>query len=433
MSQPIDSAGSIGPGVFSSGSTTVVTPAGQTVPQNSVFIQGEIVEGKITGLQDGQVTGVFKGVSLQAETEIPLKVGQSILVEVVESRPGKVHLRILEPQEASGAGIPKDSQAAMLKAMDLQVTQQTRSALSAVMAAGLPLSREAVDFVANAGSLFQADGPKAAALLFALGLPADSTSMALATGAMADPVALSFLLGNAMGKLLRQVKESKDPEVINTIVIAISAMSGRGGAWNADAGKFRNQLLSHLIKMSEKFSDHSGTSAGKSTIPRMTAEESSISSSVRQVLYSMDALSLASRNSLTDYFFGFPFFEEGRVRHFLMTIKGSGGSEKRIDPKNTSVLLDLDLSAIGRIRAGLYISGGVISVKFLTQDDETASAMVNDFPALAEALREHTKYAPGSMTASVASEAAPKEIAGARTPGDPLAGCDEKPRVDVEA
>lgn len=441
MSRPIDSiplspaAGNLSSSPGSATYSGIGQATGQGTSPDRIFTVGEIVEGKVTGFQNGLVTGVFKGVTLLAETLVPMRIGQSILVEVLESRPGRVHLKVLDPSVASGFGSsPRDSQAVMLKAMGLSVTGQSREALSAVMGAGVALSAEAVDFVTRAAELFQTEGSRAATLLFTLGLPASSATMALATGALTDPAALSLLLAGAMDKFLKLGQESKDPRARAAASAAVAAMSGRNLGWADLAGKFKNLALPLLFEKSDQTRDVRLIDA------------------LRQTFFSLDALSLATKSSMTDYFLGFPFLEEGRARHFLMIVKGSGGAIKKIDPRNTSVLLDFELSAVGRVKAGLYISNGVVSIRFITENEEVASALREDSTDLAAGFRENTRYEPGPVTVRASGMNVPdtSSMDKGSLPSGPGQSADEKggnktmekrqssipgvqPKVDVEA
>lgn len=75
------------------------------LPQGLSFPPGTLLRGEVTGKERGQFTLKFGDQTLQAQAEVPLQVGQKLLVQVQGEKGGQLHLTVMpKPGEAMSKG-----------------------------------------------------------------------------------------------------------------------------------------------------------------------------------------------------------------------------------------------------------------------------------------------------------------------------------------
>jgi len=100
---------------------------------------GDTVFGRIFGFLDGKVVGIFNGVPLLAQTDLPLKVGQKILARVADIKNGKYILKILQEK---GTSNPQERLQEIMLSLGIKSTTANLQILKKILAYKLPIQKD---------------------------------------------------------------------------------------------------------------------------------------------------------------------------------------------------------------------------------------------------------------------------------------------------
>ena len=125
--------------------------------------QARVMTARVEGFHDGKVVLRVQDKTLLAESEVPLKVGQELRLQVLGQQEGRVWVRPVATPGAQNVNLP-DPVAEALAALNLPQSDTTEAAVLTLLRASLPVTPRAVQQVMT--YLEQGGDPSALAQVF---------------------------------------------------------------------------------------------------------------------------------------------------------------------------------------------------------------------------------------------------------------------------
>lgn len=108
--------------------------------------QAQVMTARVEGFHDGKVVLRMQGKTLLAESEVPLKVGQELRLQVLGQQEGRVWVRPVTTPGVQNVALP-DPVAEALAALNLPPNDTTEAAVLTLLRASLPVTPRAVQQV----------------------------------------------------------------------------------------------------------------------------------------------------------------------------------------------------------------------------------------------------------------------------------------------